>query len=41
MDVLSEDGKRLPQGESLESKYDLYIGFRRNRSDKLEIAAKF
>ena len=41
MNILTEDGKSLPQGESLKRKYNLYIGFRRNISDQREVAAKF
>jgi hypothetical protein len=26
MDILAEDGERLPQGESLKGEYHLYVG---------------
>ena len=41
VDILTEDGKGLPQGKGLESKYNLYIGFRRNIRDESEVTAKF
>lgn len=41
MNILAKDRKRLPKGESLESKDDLYICLRRNIGYKGQVAAKF